>query len=95
MKPAAAVLLAAVPIAAVSIYAAALFPIPPVDGSPLYWLPRGASLGVIVSGLAFVARRAKWGWLTAVFVGIPITMVVLMGDLFVSVAYSCAHHRCI
>jgi hypothetical protein len=96
MKPVTAALgLAMVTMSAVSVYAVTLFPIPAADDSPWYWLPRIASLAVLVAGLVFVVSRAKWPSWLALVVGIPIALLVITGDVFVSVMYSCAHHRCI
>jgi hypothetical protein len=96
LKPlAAALTLAAVTMSAVSIYALTLFPISPADNPSWYWLPRIASLAVLVAGLAIVVKSAKWpSWLALVII-IPMVLLVFAGDLFVSVMYSCAHHRCI
>jgi|HubBroStandDraft_1064217.scaffolds.fasta_scaffold244161_2 hypothetical protein len=96
LKPlAAALTLAAVVVSAVSIYAVTLFPISTTDNPSWYWLPRIASLVVLVAGLAFVVRGAKWPSWLALVISIPIVLAVFAGDLFVSVMYSCAHHRCI
>jgi hypothetical protein len=95
MKTVDAFSLAAVPILSVAVYAAALLPLRVEDNSSWYWLPRGLSLCLLVTGLTFASRRAKLRWYSVIIAIALMTLLVLAGDLVVSVAYSCSLGRCL